>query len=431
MHEETHMSYYQMTLTDWLSIKNSLRDDLAGVSKSFVRIGYKLRRIEEQKLYENDGYKSLAEFAKAEYGLSQSTTSRFMAINAKYSIGGYSEDLRPEFAALGSSKLSEMLTLPDADLQMITEETPREAIRELKAFEKAAPAFDGVELVEALHDANRDTIAEWYHGGMGTDRLKDLLNPSGARTFRKGVWFLMMYEADVKVKKFPEAPKSMSWEELADRIREVCGETEGEYVQRYEGDAGAHAEAADRGNAGHEQDAGGHGSAEVHDQHAERPDAPAEGEGGRDAGHDRRAEHAPAAVAAGEGGRTAEDAGADPETAEGHAGAGGCDPAPAGHQTEDGRAEDEGADQGGRAEPVESGRLSDYAPAHMNAPEEPDVVWGTRWKFMKTLRPEEMAMCLIDAYQARTLTTFDLMKADVAKITEWLTQPVNKDGETV
>lgn len=60
------MEYTQMTLTEWVDMKQKLRQELLGVKQSFVRIGYVLRKIDDQKLYEQDGYKSVAEFAKAE-----------------------------------------------------------------------------------------------------------------------------------------------------------------------------------------------------------------------------------------------------------------------------------------------------------------------------------------------------------------------------
>lgn len=134
------MEYVQMTLDDWVQMKQKLKQELLGVKQSFVRIGYALRQIDDQKLYEQDGYKSIAEFAQAEYGLGPSITSRFMSINREYSIDGYSEQLRPEYAELGRSQLEEMLKLPDADRQMIQPETSREDIRELKRFNKTEPA---------------------------------------------------------------------------------------------------------------------------------------------------------------------------------------------------------------------------------------------------------------------------------------------------
>lgn len=69
------MEYVQMTLDDWVEMKRKLRQELQGVKQSFVRIGYALRKIDDQELYKQDGYKSIAEFAKEEYGLEPSTTS--------------------------------------------------------------------------------------------------------------------------------------------------------------------------------------------------------------------------------------------------------------------------------------------------------------------------------------------------------------------
>ena len=140
--------YTQLTLDDWLAMKESLKQDLIGVQESFVRIGYTLRTIEEQELYKRDGYETITEFAKAEYGLSASTISRFMSINRKFSIDGYSDRLRPEYAQMGSSKLSEMLSLPDADLEMVRPEMPKADIRELKHFNKEEPVPEAADSLE-------------------------------------------------------------------------------------------------------------------------------------------------------------------------------------------------------------------------------------------------------------------------------------------
>ena len=105
------MEYVQITLDEWINIKQKLRQELIGVKRSFVRIGYMLRRIDDQKGYEQDGYKSIAEFAQKELGLHPSTTTRFMEINREYSIDGYSERLREEYEDLSRSQLEEMLKL--------------------------------------------------------------------------------------------------------------------------------------------------------------------------------------------------------------------------------------------------------------------------------------------------------------------------------
>ena len=45
------MEYVQMTLDDWVNMKQKLKEELLGVTQSFVRIGYALRQIDDQKLY--------------------------------------------------------------------------------------------------------------------------------------------------------------------------------------------------------------------------------------------------------------------------------------------------------------------------------------------------------------------------------------------
>lgn len=230
------MDYVQMTLDDWMNMKESLKKDLIGVQESFVRIGYKLRKIADEKLYEKDGYKSIADFAKAEYGLTASTVSRFIKINERYSVEGYSDRLRPEFANFGSSKLSEMLTLPDNDIELITQNTTRETIRELKQFEHQKPETVSTEpdepeskyysLIEKFWKQNKELLNELYASdekkNEDTEGMAEIVNPSGNRSFRDGLFFVMFYEDNLKIKKFgAPAPEKMSWEEFFGITEEI------------------------------------------------------------------------------------------------------------------------------------------------------------------------------------------------------------------
>ena len=226
------MEYVQMTLNDWIEIKQKLKQELLGVKQSFVRIGYALRQIDDQKLYERDGYKSVAEFAKAEYGLEASTTSRFMSINREYSIDGYSERLRPEYADLGRSQLEEMLKLPDSDRQMIQPETSREDIRELKRFNKTEPAAgeadDLRQLVEKFYQDHMDVLNTVFSevaefGEPTAERFKEIVNPGGNRSYKKGLFFLMMYENRVSVKRFGSPPQDMTWKEFYQMTMDIFG----------------------------------------------------------------------------------------------------------------------------------------------------------------------------------------------------------------
>lgn len=233
------MEYTQITLDQWAVMKDQLKQDIIdaqnkviGIKKDFVKIGFKLRKIDEMKLYEKDGYKSVAEFAKAECNLSDSDVTRFIQINERYSIGGYSEELREEFLEYGSSKLAEMLSLPDKDMEMVQPEATRESIRELKRFNKTEPAVgeadDIRQLIEKFFEMNPDILNELYSSEAITtgevDKLIEIVNPSGNKNFKKGLYFLMMYEENIKIKKFGDSPQTMTWSEFFAITQEIFGE---------------------------------------------------------------------------------------------------------------------------------------------------------------------------------------------------------------
>ncbi len=229
------MEYVQMTLNDWVEMKQKLRRELLGIKQSFVRIGFMLRQIEEQKLYENDGYKSIAEFAKAELGLEASTTSRFISINREYSADGYSEILSPEYAELGRSQLEEMLKLPEEDRCMVQPETSRQDIRDLKKFNKAEPemgvADDLREVIKNFYKDNEEILnAVFSEKDLGTEKeniksLAEIINPSGNRSYKKGLFFLIMYEDKIAVKKFGASPQEITWEEFIKVTVDIFGES--------------------------------------------------------------------------------------------------------------------------------------------------------------------------------------------------------------
>lgn len=232
------MEYTQLTLDQWVTMKEELKQNILnaqskiiGLKKDFVRIGYSLRKIDELKLYEKDGYKSIAEFAKAECKLTDSDVTRFMQINERYSIGGYSEELCEEFLEYGQSKLTEMLALPDGDMEMINPTVSREGIRELKRFNKSEPiegvADDLQQLIEKFYEANEEILNDLYSSeAIATgevDKMKEIVNPSGNKMYKKGLYFLMMYENDIKVKKHGETPQTLSWADFFDITNSIFG----------------------------------------------------------------------------------------------------------------------------------------------------------------------------------------------------------------
>ena len=128
---------------EYQDLKSGIRNHLNDAAEDFFIVGYFLRQISENALFTEDGYKNIWEFAKGEYGLSTSSASRFMAINARFSIDG-GEHMAEKYIGMGVSKLQEMLGLPDEELEKVTQETTVREIRALKKKQEEPKSFFGL-----------------------------------------------------------------------------------------------------------------------------------------------------------------------------------------------------------------------------------------------------------------------------------------------
>ena len=107
-------------------------EDMQAVAEDFVVTGYLLREAEDTDILRESGYTSMGEFALQCYGISKDLASRYIAINKKYSEGGYSKQLDAKYTNFGYSKLAEMLTLPEVVADEISPEMTREDVRSVK-----------------------------------------------------------------------------------------------------------------------------------------------------------------------------------------------------------------------------------------------------------------------------------------------------------
>ena len=228
--------YTQITLDQWMQWKEDIRRKLEETAGNFVYIGYRLKQIRDSGMY--DGAADIFEFAEREYGLGKSTVSRFIAINGKYSEGGNSLELREEFRNFSSSKLAEMLTLTDAECQLITEKTTIKEIRDLKSFSRqqdlGEPAA-GTEVLSPLANCIVDFFREKkevLNEVMGYLRADEpeyreaeaRINPAGQGSHRKGIVFLFLYDwvTGIKYKLLMQKePVSMTWTEFLNEIYKV------------------------------------------------------------------------------------------------------------------------------------------------------------------------------------------------------------------
>jgi hypothetical protein len=112
--------------------KAELDGEFRQAAESFVKIGYLLKVARDTDILADSGYKTVAEFAEAEYSLDKTQVSRFISINDRFSEGGYSDHLLPEYQGFGSSKLALMLQLPDTINEELTPAYSKSDIQAIK-----------------------------------------------------------------------------------------------------------------------------------------------------------------------------------------------------------------------------------------------------------------------------------------------------------
>ena len=129
------MDYEVKTVIDNIDdMTNIIKHQLNDIAEGFVSVGYYLRKTEDTMLYKQKGYKSIYEYAKDTFGIGRSTASRFMEINQKYSKEGYSPEIDMKWSGYGSSKLTEMLGLPEEVQEAIPVDATVRDIREAKGI---------------------------------------------------------------------------------------------------------------------------------------------------------------------------------------------------------------------------------------------------------------------------------------------------------
>ncbi|GFO86540.1 ASCH/PUA domain-containing protein [Anaerostipes butyraticus] len=210
--------YHQITIQEYMDIKEDLRRRLNHLAESFVAIGYRLKQIRDSEAYRQDGYENIFEFAEKELGLTKSPASRFMAINDRYSVGGNSMELRPEFIGLGKSRLSEMLTMDPEDYVLVTDKTSIKEIRELKHMEKDESAeptkLQEVLLKEYESPRRREELQEIAKAKC-IDDVKATVIPEGYRLMKKGILAIKFEEDKITVRTMgTSGVQELSWNEM-------------------------------------------------------------------------------------------------------------------------------------------------------------------------------------------------------------------------
>ena len=248
-------------ITTFEQLRGELGNELNKAALSFVRIGYLLKLARDGDILEDTSYADINDFASAEFGLDKTQVSRFIRINDRFSVGGYSEHLKGEYEEYGSAKLSLMLTLPDeineelspeyskADIQAIKDEYAEEMkISDLEVLmeeeDPDRPDEFIAAIVKQLNDEHPDPVA-WFHAiveigknmgiAAGVADAKEAYMPDGDRTYNirlsgQGRFMVNMKEGGISIvnMRVPEEKSTLSWEEFTTEL--LKDEATREYV---------------------------------------------------------------------------------------------------------------------------------------------------------------------------------------------------------
>lgn len=137
--------------------KAELDSELQRSAESFVRIGYLLKVARDTNILAESGYKTVAEFAEAEYSLNKTQVSRFISINDKFSENGYSERLQAAYQGYGYAKLTIMLQIPE---EIAEELSPEFTKTEIQAIKDEIDEEKKVSDIEILMEGKRKDQAD-------------------------------------------------------------------------------------------------------------------------------------------------------------------------------------------------------------------------------------------------------------------------------
>lgn len=220
--------------------KARLDTEIKRNAESFVTIGYLLKVARDTDILAKSNYDTVAEFAKAEYGLSPDIVSRYIAINDRYSEGGYSDRLQERFEGFGVGKLQDMLTLPDTVVEEIEPTITRRQIQEIKAEvkeeEKVTPLEVMMEKPEDLPDTTQimQTYFSRHQGAYkasmaAVQTVEDLKNALGVpttfigRVAGKGKYLLTTTENEgIRIANVRTGERgSVTWEQFLEDMKLV------------------------------------------------------------------------------------------------------------------------------------------------------------------------------------------------------------------
>lgn len=157
-----------ITYKNYEEYKNTVDRVLNKTVEDFVTIGFLLKKGRDTDILKDSGYANVNEFAEAEYHLDASQVSRFIRINDKFAVDGYSDKLKEEYRGYGYAKLALMLTLPD---ELTEELSPAFSKTEIQAVKEEVEEEAKVTDIEVILEGEKEEQRELNNLEKGLHQL--------------------------------------------------------------------------------------------------------------------------------------------------------------------------------------------------------------------------------------------------------------------
>lgn len=136
--QQIPQAYQNLTLPE---AESYIEGNLITTARAYVATGYFLKRIRNDRLYEEDGYKNFDEYIRAKYGKGKDWASRAIKVNNKLSVGGDSPYLGEEYKGYTTYQLVELAYMTEEQREQATPEQTVKELREIRR-PKEIPYFE-------------------------------------------------------------------------------------------------------------------------------------------------------------------------------------------------------------------------------------------------------------------------------------------------
>lgn len=129
--------YKNLTLKE---AESYIEGNLVTTSRAYVATGYFLKRIRDDRLFLEDGYKNFDEYVQEKYGKKKDWASRCIKVNNKLSVGGDSPYLSDAYKGYTTYQLVELAYMTEEQIEQATPDKTVKQLREIRQ-PKETPYF--------------------------------------------------------------------------------------------------------------------------------------------------------------------------------------------------------------------------------------------------------------------------------------------------